>query len=85
MLVQSLPIEILEVSHDLVLDAAHIKANHPLSDVDAFAVATAMKEKAIVLTGDPEFESVEMLVTVEWLVSASRGVGRGIAQGLGNG
>jgi predicted nucleic acid-binding protein len=67
MLMQSLPIKILEVTNELVLDAAHIKASHPVSYADAFAVATAVHQKAIVLTGDPEFESVETLVTVEWL------------------
>jgi predicted nucleic acid-binding protein len=68
MLLQSLPIKILEVTNELVLEAAHIKARYPLSYADAFAVATAIKQKAIVLTGDPEFESVETMVTVEWLV-----------------
>jgi predicted nucleic acid-binding protein len=67
MLSQSLPIKILEVTNDLVLEAAHIKASHPLSYADAFVAATAIHHKAIVLTGDPEFESVETLVTVEWL------------------
>jgi predicted nucleic acid-binding protein len=67
MLLQSLPIKILEVTNELVLEAAHIKASHPLSYADAFAVAIAIKQKAIVLTGDPEFESVETMVTVEWL------------------
>jgi predicted nucleic acid-binding protein len=67
MLLQSLPIKILEVTNDLVMQAAHIKASHPLSYADAFAVATTINQKAIVLTGDPEFESVETLVTVEWL------------------
>ena len=68
MLSQSLPIKILEVTNDLVLQAAHIKASHPLSYADAFVVVSAINQKAIVLTGDPEFESVESLVTVEWLV-----------------
>lgn len=67
MLSQSLPIKILEVTNDLVLEAAHIKASHPLSYADAFGVAVAINQKAIVLTGDPEFESVETLVKVEWL------------------
>jgi predicted nucleic acid-binding protein len=66
-LVESLPIELLEASRDLVLDAAHIKAQHALSYADAFAVATAIREQAIILTGDPEFESVEDLVEIEWL------------------
>ena len=66
-LVESLSIELLEACRDLVLDAAHIKANHALSYADAFAVAAAMREQAIVLTGDPEFESVDDLIEIEWL------------------
>lgn len=66
-LVESLPLEMLEVSHDLVLDAAHIKAHHALSYADAFAAAAAVRENAVVLTGDPEFETVEQMVKVEWL------------------
>ncbi len=66
-LVESLPLELLEASRDLILDAAHIKANYALSYADAFAVAAAMRENAIVLTGDPEFEVVEQIVKVEWL------------------
>ena len=66
-LVESLPIELLEASRDLVLDAAHIKAQHALSYADTFVVAAAIREKASVITGDPEFESVEDLVEIEWL------------------
>ena len=67
-LVESLPLELLETSRDLILDAAHIKASHALSYADAFAVASAMRENAIILTGDPEFQSVGDLVEVEWLI-----------------
>ena len=66
-LVESLPLELLDASRDLVLDAAHLKAHHALSYADAFAVAAAKREQAIVLTGDPEFKAVEKLVKVEWL------------------
>jgi ribonuclease VapC len=67
-LVECLPIELLEVDRDLILEAAHIKAAHPLSYADAFAVAAATRDKAIILTGDPEYRAVEALVAVEWLV-----------------
>ncbi|MBN1450640.1 MAG: type II toxin-antitoxin system VapC family toxin [Anaerolineales bacterium] len=66
-LVESLPIELLEASRGLVLDAAHVKANYTLSYADAFAVAASIQEKAIILTGDPEFKAVEELVSVEWI------------------
>lgn len=66
-LMESLPIVLLEASRDLVLDAAHIKAHHALSYADAFAVAAARREQAVILTADPEFSSVEDLVKIEWL------------------
>ena len=49
------------------MDAAHIKAHHPISSTDAFAAALATRESAVVLTGDPEFEAVKDLVEVERL------------------
>ena len=66
-LIRQLPIEILPADEQSVFTAAHIKANHALSYADAFAVAAAMQEGAVILTGDPEFEVVESIVTVEWL------------------
>jgi len=67
-LAESLPLELLDASRDLILDAAHIKAHHTLSYADALAVATALREHAIILTGDPEYRTVEELVEVGWLV-----------------
>ena len=66
-LAERLPLELLDASRDLVLDAAHIKAHHPLSYADAFAAAAAVRENAVVVTGDPEFKSVEELIKIEWL------------------
>ena len=65
--IRSLPITMLEVTSQDVLDAAHIKATQRLSYADAFVVAAAQLQSATVLTGDPEFKSVETLVQVEWL------------------
>ena len=70
-LIESMPITIVEATRTFVLEAAHIKANHALSHADAFAVASALRENAIVLTGDPEFGAVESIVTVEWLEKAT--------------
>ena len=50
-----------------ILAAAHMKALHQMSYADAFAVALAQEFGATVVTGDPEFNSVEHLVSVEWL------------------
>ena len=65
--VEQLPLELLPANRESVLAAAHVKASHPLSYADAFVVAVAQAKQAIILTGDPEFRTVEHLVSVEWL------------------
>ncbi|MBS1252993.1 MAG: tRNA(fMet)-specific endonuclease VapC [Anaerolineales bacterium] len=64
---ENLPIEIHPADRSLTFAAAHVKAHHPLSYADAFAVALAQMLGSTVVTGDPEFEAVEELVKVEWL------------------
>jgi predicted nucleic acid-binding protein len=66
-LIRQLPIEIMPADEQTVFAASHIKANHAISYADAFAAAIAMQEHAVLLTGDPEFQSVETLIQVEWL------------------
>jgi len=66
-LIEQLPVEILPADKDLVLAAAHIKANYPLAYADAFTVAAGLRTGGIILTGDPEFEMVTDLVQVEML------------------
>ena len=66
-LLDSLAIRVVDADRHLTFDAAHVKANHALSYADAFAVALARRLNAVLLTGDPEFRSVESLVRVEWL------------------
>lgn len=66
-LLQQLPIEVLPADEQTAFAAAHIKANFTLSYADAFVVALAQRENGTVLTGDPAFQTVEKLVTVEWL------------------
>ena len=65
--IETLPIKNIEATRNLVLDAAHIKANYALSYADAFVVAVAQQQNGIILTGDPEFRAVEDFVDVEWL------------------
>lgn len=64
-LIDQLPIEVLPATKEAVLAAAHVKAGHPLAYADAFAVAAAQTLDAVVLTGDPEFDSVRKIVRVE--------------------
>lgn len=63
----ALPIQPVQVDFNLILAAAKIKAQYPVSYADAFAVATAIRNDAVIITGDPEFKSVTKLVPVEWV------------------
>ena len=63
----SLPILMVSNGFENVVNAARIKAEHPLSFADCFAVDTARKKNAVIMTGDPEFTKVAHLVEIEWL------------------
>lgn len=66
-LIRQLPIQIVPADEQTIFAAAHIKASYPLSYADSFVVAIALQESATIITGDPEFRTVETLVEVEWL------------------
>jgi ribonuclease VapC len=68
-----LPIEVVDADRRLTFAAAHIKASYPLAYADCFAVSLAQEKHAAVVTGDPEFKSVETLVDVEWLPQGKGG------------
>ena len=53
-MLKQMPIDFYPIRERLVLEAARVKADYPLSYADAFAVATGRLESAPVLTGDPE-------------------------------
>jgi predicted nucleic acid-binding protein len=63
----TLPIKPVSNTFPDVLEAARVKAQFPLSYADAFAVSTALRAQAIVITGDPEFHTVAHLVEILWL------------------
>ena len=62
-----LPILFIENDFPLVIEAAKIKAQFPMAYADAFAVATALRQSASIVTGDPDFKHVEALVKIDWL------------------
>jgi len=62
-----LPITLIPNGFDDIIAAAVIKASHALSFADCFAVMTAQRFKAVVVTGDPEFKTIEGCVSIEWL------------------
>ena len=66
--IRLLPIRIIPCPNDLVIEAAEIKALYAIAYADAFAITSAIREKACIVTGDPEFKEVEHLAEIHWLV-----------------
>lgn len=64
---ETLPIHCVSNSFADVLEAARMKAQFPISYADAFAVTTALRSNAVVVTGDPEFHAVAHLVEILWI------------------
>lgn len=64
---QGWPVEVIDSDLELILMAADLKADHPLSYADAIAAALAMRLDAEVATGDPEFLQIEGRVRLLWL------------------
>jgi uncharacterized protein len=66
---QDLPLEIRPASNSLVLEAARLKSQFPIAYADAFAAVTAIREKAPLVTGHPEFKSLTNsgMVEIEWV------------------
>jgi predicted nucleic acid-binding protein len=62
-----LPIGFISVSDNMIMEAAKIKGKYPVSYADAFAIATAIQNKAIIVTADPEYKAVSKLVKIYWL------------------
>ncbi len=62
------PVEILwDIDEAIVLTAARIKANNPISIADALIAAYAQRHNAILVHKDPEFESLSGEIVLETL------------------
>ena len=64
-------IDVLPAPNSLVLEAADLKSRYPISHPGAFAAATAIRERAPLVTGDTELASLSRAgqLDIEWLVS----------------
>lgn len=67
-ILEVLPLEIVSNTLDDVLRAARIKTQYSIGYGNALVVATAEREKAVLLTGDPEFREVDGVIPIQWLV-----------------
>lgn len=64
-----LPVEFVDATSGLTLDAARIKSKYRIAYADSFAAALARYVDARVVTGDEEFTQLESdsIVSIEWL------------------
>ena len=62
-------IQALAVPKGLILEAAHLKGRYPISYADAFAVATAIRLRAPLVSGDPELKVFQEsgVVEIDWI------------------
>ncbi len=67
MLIEQLPIRVVEADRDLTIEAAKLKAKHPVAYADCFAAALAIKKNLRLVTGDPEFKKLEKDVKILWI------------------
>ena len=68
--IKALPIKVIErIDEELLLTAAGLKAKYLISYADSFAAALALIKSCPLLTGDPEFTSLEKQgkISIEWL------------------
>ncbi len=67
--IAALPLDVVGVSDDLALvrQAAAYKATYKLAYADCFAAALAKEKKAELVTGDPEFRTLEKEIRIHWL------------------
>jgi len=66
-ILQGLPIDFHSTTRALADVAADFKARFKISLADAFAAALAKEKKADLVTGDPEFKSLEKEIKINWL------------------
>ena len=66
-ILQGLPIDFHSTTRALADTAADFKARFKMSLADAFAAALAKEKKAELITGDPEFKSLEKEIKINWL------------------
>jgi uncharacterized protein len=62
-----LPLIMVEADWECIREAALIKARFPMAFADCFAAVTAIRNQAILITGDPEFKHIENQIRIQWI------------------
>ena len=68
--IKSFPCHLIQyIDEKLLIKAATLKANYPISYADSFAAALAIINNCQLLSGDPEFKILEKrgIINIEWL------------------
>ena len=66
--IETLPIDFVEVDMRLAKQAAVYKATRKIPYVDCFVAALAKLHKGEIVTGDKEFKTLESEVKIAWIV-----------------
>lgn len=66
-LIKRWPMDFVPADEKACLIAGRMKATHPISYADAYAVATSLDKDAKLVTGDSEFKEIEDVVEVMWI------------------
>ena len=66
-IIEQLPITIIDADKTLTIEAAKLKALHPIAYADCFAAAVGVLKNAKVVTGDPEFKKLRKAVSLDWI------------------
>jgi len=67
--IERYPIKIIEVEKVITLEAAKLKAFNKMSYADAFAAALTKEKRALLVTGDKEFKTVQDKIKIKWIVN----------------
>lgn len=67
LLIEQLPVSLVDVDREFMLQVAMLKSKYPVALGDCFAAALGIMRKCAVVTGDREFEKIKDLTAIEWL------------------
>jgi len=67
LIIEQLPIRVVDVDRDLMYRAAKLKAKHSIALGDCIAAALAINMNYSLVTGDKEFKKLGNQVKIEWI------------------
>ncbi|WP_406677201.1 type II toxin-antitoxin system VapC family toxin [Moorella sp. ACPs] len=66
-LLETLPIEVVNINKEFALKAAKYKAKNPIVYADCFTLALGVQTGSQIVTGDPEFHKASGQANIIWL------------------